>query len=161
MPLTAAGVEEALRTLDPKLQNLALVGGGSEARAYVSLAGVKDPVPLGTLGEGATRMLTLALMLVSTRGGFVFIDEIESGLHYSVHRDLWRMVVETAKRLDIQVFATTHSKDVLEAIARLYEETPALAEEITVYRLEAGAPTAVRMTAATIVGTVEGQVDVR
>ena len=106
-------------------------------------------------------MLTLALSLASAKGGFLLIDEIETGLHYSVHRNMWRLVIETAKRLDVQVFATTHSKDCLEAIARLHEELPDLAGELTVHRLEVGAPTSVRMTAATIAGNIDGQIDVR
>lgn len=147
-------VTHALRILDPAIERLAL----TEAGGQVLLRGAKEPVPLGSLGEGMTRMLTLALSLTAARGGFLLIDEIETGLHYTAHRDMWRLVVETAKRLDVQVFATTHSKDCLEAIARLFETEPETASELTVHRLEAGATTSVRMTAATIAGNVETDV---
>lgn len=154
-------VVAALRTLDERVARVAITGSNGDANAQVLFEGATEPVPLGSLGEGATRMLTIALSLATARSGFFLIDEIETGLHYTAHKALWRLVVETARRLDVQVFATTHSKDCLEAIARLREEDPILADEITVHRLEAGATEAVRMTAATIATNVEGHVDVR
>jgi 3-hydroxyisobutyrate dehydrogenase-like beta-hydroxyacid dehydrogenase len=39
------------------------------------------------------------------------VDEIENGIHYSVMPDVWKFVLKLAKRLGVQVFATTHSKD--------------------------------------------------
>ena len=47
--------------------------------------------------------------------GLIFIDEIENGIHYSVQKDVWNAIGKLARDLDIQVFATTHS---LEMIAR-------------------------------------------
>ncbi len=150
-----AGVLSALRVLEPRLERIALTEQGGD----VLFAGAQDKVPLGSLGEGTTRMLTLALSLAAARDGFLLIDEIELGLHYTAHRAMWRLVVETASRLGVQVFCTSHSKDCIEAIARLHEEAPALAAEISVHRLET--VTATRMSAETIASTTEGGVDVR
>ena len=115
-------VVAALKTLDDRVVRVAITGSNGDASAQVLFEGANEPVPLGSLGEGATRMLTIALSLASARGGFLLVDEIETGLHYTAHRALWRLVVETARRLNVQVFATTHSKDCLEAIARLHED---------------------------------------
>lgn len=156
-----ADVVTSMRLLDPAIERLAIAGTGGAVVAKVLLSGSTEPVPLGTLGEGAVRVLTLALQLATAREGFLLIDEIESGLHWSVMPGMWRFLVEAARKLDVQVFATTHSKDCLEAIAGVYEESPELAADVTVHRLEAGASTAVRMTAATIAGTLDGRVEVR
>ena len=43
------------------------------------------------------------------------IDEFESGLHHGVQLELWRITFKLAKKLNIQVFATTHSWDCVEA----------------------------------------------
>jgi hypothetical protein len=152
-----SAIVDALKILDPSIDRLAL----TEAGGQVLLKGATEPVPLGSLGEGMTRMLTLALSLEAARNGFVLIDEIETGLHYSAHRDMWRLVIGTAKRLNVQVFATTHSKDCIEAIARLYEDEPDTANEVTIHRLEAGLVTSTRMSAEIIAGNVETNVDVR
>lgn len=55
---------------------------------------------------------------------FLLVDEIENGLHYSVHEDLWRFVFRLARELKVQVFATTHSWDCIEAFQRAAQEDP-------------------------------------
>lgn len=50
-------------------------------------------------------------------GGFLFVDEIDTGLHYSVQKKLWEMIFSLVKDLEIQVFAATHSMDCLRSFA--------------------------------------------
>jgi AAA15 family ATPase/GTPase len=64
------------------------------------------------------RVLQLSLKLFSAKGGFLLIDEFENGLHYSVQEKVWALLFEMAERLDIQVFATTHSWDCIESFAK-------------------------------------------
>lgn len=154
-------IVKAMQTLDPAVQRIAVTGANGDAVARVLLVNSPEPVPLGSLGEGATRMLTLATALTSARGGTLLIDEVESGLHYSVHRDLWTLLIKTARALDVQLFATTHSRDCLEGIARLHEQSPELANELTLFRLEAGAREPVRMSVEGLSRNLESQIDVR
>jgi AAA15 family ATPase/GTPase len=77
-----------------------------------------EPVPLKSLGEGMNRLLGVTLALVNCEDGILLIDEIESGLHYSVLPDVWKLIFKTAKDLNVQVFATTHSKDCIEAFTQ-------------------------------------------
>jgi len=154
-------VVAALRLLEPRIQRLAIIGANGDSSAQLRLKGEEQPVPLGSMGEGMTRMLSLALALASARGGYLFADEIETGLHYSAHRSMWSLVLEMAKRLNVQVFATTHSKDCLEAIADLHRSAPDATAQLTVHRLEAERSSAVRMTADVIEGTLDGGVEIR
>ena len=84
----------------------------------VRLEGSSEPITLRSMGDGMVRLFHLALALVNSKGGMLLVDEIENGIHYSVHEDLWKLVFKTAKDLDIQVFATTHSWDCIEAFQR-------------------------------------------
>jgi len=43
------------------------------------------------------------------KDGVVLIDEIENGLHYSGQEHFWKAIFEWSARLNVQVFATTHS----------------------------------------------------
>lgn len=106
-------------------------------------------------------LLALVLHLFSARGGFLLIDEIDTGLHYSVMADMWRLVVETAKRLEVQVFATTHSLDCVRALARLRKKYPETADEVTLHRVEKDAPQTVVYDADEIVIATESQLEVR
>ena len=152
---------KALRLIEPEIERIAISGSGDAAAAQILLRGAESPVPLGTLGEGVSRILVLALHLVRTQGGFLLIDEIENGLHWSVMPKVWRFLIESARSLDVQIFATTHSKDCLEAIAELHGAHPQLTEEISVHRLERGRETPVRFDAARIAEYVDMELETR
>ena len=91
-------------------------------RAIVKLRNQGDPVPLRSLGGGATRLFGLALALAYCRNGILLIDEAENGIHHSVQRDYWRMVLQTAHENNVQVFATTHSWDCVRGFAQAAAE---------------------------------------
>jgi hypothetical protein len=114
---------EALRLLEPSIERIAYVGGTRSFRSTgrggiaVKCRDSGRRIPIGSMGDGLWRMLGLALALTRSEGGVVLIDEIDTGLHYSVMRDMWEMVMATAQRLNLQVFATTHSSDCISSLA--------------------------------------------
>ena len=116
-------VFEALRIISPGLRDVRLRRYPEGRLVPIArLAGQSDPEPLRSLGEGMNRLFGLALALVNAKGGLLLIDEIESGLHYSVQPDMWRLIFETAAKLNVQVFATTHSLDCIRAFQKAVEE---------------------------------------
>ena len=52
----------------------------------------------------------------------LLVDEIDSGLHYTVHKALWNLVFKISTRLNVQVFATTHSWDCVEGFQQSTEQ---------------------------------------
>ena len=77
--------------------------------------GLTRPVPVGFLGDGVSRLLSLALAFHEGRGGMIFIDEVENGLHFSVLEDVWKELSWLSKEFNVQVFATTHSNECMAA----------------------------------------------
>ena len=75
-------------------------------------------IALLRMGNGVHRVLTILLALSMSENGIVLIDEIENGLHYAVHEKLWSIIFEIAEQFNIQVFATTHSLDVIRAFGK-------------------------------------------
>jgi len=67
------------------------------------------------MGEGMRQILTLAMAAVTVENGFLLVDEIETGLYYESQTDMWRLLLEIAQQLNVQVFATTHSWDCISA----------------------------------------------
>lgn len=135
-------VTQAVKTAEPNVERILFTSGeayGGTPTSFVRLKGVPERVPLGNLGHGATRLLEIAMLLVQARDGAFLMDEIEIGLHYSVMASVWRLILATAQRLNIQVFATTHSQDCLEALAGLYEDDRSLANVVSLHRLDVGA----------------------
>ncbi len=114
-------VLSSLKLIMPELERVVIIDNSNlrrndRVRIPVGVTGDSDNVtPLRTFGEGMNRLFAIALSLVNSPSGLFLIDEIESGLHYSVQPDLWRLIFDLATRLNTQVFATTHSKDCIDA----------------------------------------------
>jgi len=134
---------EALRIVEPKAEAFRPLPPQSPFGDYhsregiiVRLEGAAQPVPIGSLGDGAWRILGLALSLAGASGKVLLVDEIDTGLHYSVMVDMWRMMLASAQRLNVQVFATTHSRDCIEALATLAEELGPAEELVGIHRID-------------------------
>ncbi len=118
-------VIEALRIIDPKISAVSMVASEVDVRtAIVRSRDIPRPVPLRSFGDGMTRLFAIVLSLVNAQGGLLLIDEFENGLHYSVQLDIWRMIFRLAQILDVQVFATSHSRDTVEAFQTAASESP-------------------------------------
>jgi AAA15 family ATPase/GTPase len=105
-------VVEALRIIEPDVERIAFVEEGQRERtAVVKLKSSRNVLPLKSMGDGINRILTIILALVNSDNGYLLIDEFENGLHYSVQEKLWKIIFTLSEKLNIQVFATTHSED--------------------------------------------------
>lgn len=118
-------VTEALRIIEPEVERVALIERDSRNRTVlVKLAGNERPIPLRSLGEGMNRMFGIVLALVNARGGVLLLDEVENGLHFTVLPAVWRLILKVSRGLGVQVFATTHSWDCIEAFQEAVREEP-------------------------------------
>jgi hypothetical protein len=120
-------VVEALKIIDPQISAVSMVGGESPRRsrtAIVRADNIARPVPLRSFGDGLNRLFGIILSLVNAKDGLLLIDEFENGMHHTVQLDVWRTVFRLAQKLDIQVFATSHSWDSIEAFQKAAAETP-------------------------------------
>jgi hypothetical protein len=144
----------ALQLIEPRIRKFTVITPDLAVSQYSGIVVLleKDPerIPLSFFGDGIKRLAFLGCGLAACAGGVFLADELENGLHYSVMSNLWRFLVSAARDLDVQVFAATHSKDVLTGLADLHQQQPDLAADVTVHRLEAGREQSVRFEAARI-----------
>jgi predicted ATP-dependent endonuclease of OLD family len=125
----------ALRVIDPDVVSLAFVVKGRQRRrldlhhyqakeriAVLKINNKEKPIPLLSMGDGMSRVLQLILFASQAKDGFLLVDEIENGLHYSVQEKVWGMLFELAEKNNIQIFATTHSEDCVKTFAKVSTE---------------------------------------
>ncbi len=127
----------SLRIIAPGIEGLNLVEDPASIQRrfpIVKITGSARRLPLGSLGNGMQRMFGIALALTNAKDGLLLIDEIENGIHYSVQQELWQLIFRLAHCLNIQVFATTHSWDCIEAFQKAAQEDKQ--EEGMLIRLE-------------------------
>jgi hypothetical protein len=161
-----AEVIEAMRILEPEIDNIVFLSGDAVHRfgrggVLVAFSDSDRRVPLGSLGDGMRRLLALALSLVRAKGGILLIDEIDTGLHYSVMGDMWRLIIQGARQADIQVFAATHSYDCVRGLAWACEHDPELAHDVSLQKIHGDLEESVALDAKGIILAVEREVETR
>ncbi|MGZ0080590.1 hypothetical protein CWO84_00915 [Methylomonas sp. Kb3] len=119
-------VIKALKLIDDRIEKLAFIEShqNNSRFAIVKTKDVENRIPLSSMGDGMSRILQLILSVFPAKDGILLIDEFENGLHYSVQEEVWRIIFQLAKELNIQVFATTHSWDCIESFTKTAIESP-------------------------------------
>jgi energy-coupling factor transporter ATP-binding protein EcfA2 len=108
-------VIKVAKILEPKLERLASVSR-SDGKSYLYAdIGQKDLLPVQLLGGGFVSVLCIAIVAVDMESGVLLIDEIENGIHYSALQDLWKGLWGLHEETGVQIVATTHSLECVEA----------------------------------------------
>lgn len=161
-------VSQALRVIEDNLEDIMFSSGDfrppsrlAVPRILVGLAGSRRRLPMGSMGDGFRHFLTLCLALTHAEGGCLLVDEIDTGLHYSVLPDMWKLIVETSKANDIQVFATTHSFDCVNGLAVLCRRNPDLMEHVAVHKIDRAINHSIMIAGTEIADGVEGGIELR
>jgi AAA15 family ATPase/GTPase len=76
---------------------------------------LSELVPLSQVGQGVHRLLTIFSELIAGDAKVCIIDEVENGIHHTMLKQVWSGIATAAANLDVQVFATTHSHECIEA----------------------------------------------
>ncbi|MGE0085885.1 MAG: ATP/GTP-binding protein [Desulfococcaceae bacterium] len=113
-------VIEGLQIIEKDIEKIAFVRESPDRqKAIVKLRNRDKPFDLRNMGNGVTHILETVLTLVNCENGAMLIDEFETGLHWSVQAELWKIIFCLAYKLNIQIFATTHSRDTLWALQQV------------------------------------------
>jgi len=118
----------ALQLLEPRLQRLSLVPFAGKPVIHGDLQGIDRLIPMPLMGEGVRRVMSIVLSIATVPSGVLLLDEVETGLHHSVMVQVWQAIAEAARRADVQVFATTHSYECIQAAQQAFQaqESPGL-----------------------------------
>lgn len=122
-PKEEAFVVGALQILEPRIEDIRFASQQTAGRVLLKLAHRQERLPISSMGEGLRRMLTLAIHAAVSENGVLLIDEIDTGLYHGIQANVWSFLIETARRLNIQIFATTHSWDCVAAFQEALEDS--------------------------------------
>lgn len=87
---------------------------------------------LSLFGEGLQRIFKIGLLFAYAENGIVLIDEFENAIHTSILSKFIALINDLAKKFNVQVFLTTHSKECIDA----FIENPKVDnEQISTYAL--------------------------
>ena len=78
---------------------------------------------LSELGDGSRHLISIIVSLYRSQNGYLFIDEIDNGIHYSMMSEIWELIFQLSRELNVQIFATTHSKECIQSYAKTIQST--------------------------------------
>ena len=106
-----------LREINPRVKRVTTHGDV----AYLDI-GLSKMMPLNMFGSGMMRATMMLSECVLKGERIILVDEIENGLHYRALTPLLKVLLRLAKERRVQVFATTHSIDVLHGLQEVLRQ---------------------------------------
>ena len=124
-------IVDVLKEIDDSLVNLSL---GKDV-IYCDI-GLDRLMPVNVMGDGMYRLLAIVLAISTQQNGILLIDEIDTGLHYSAQEVLWNIIFKSAKKFNVQIFASTHSLECIKAFSSACTNQSPKEVDIKLYRIE-------------------------
>jgi AAA15 family ATPase/GTPase len=112
-----------IREIDEDIEDLRIASfRGGRPSIYLNHKKL-GPAPLSIFGDALRRAVLLSSTLPALQdGGLLLIDEVETGIHVGVLKKVFSWLTKAARDLRVQVIATTHSLEALDAIATSFPD---------------------------------------
>ena len=111
-------IELLQTTIVPELKSIAL----AQDNTLKVDVGYDKYLPFGALGDGIKMLFRILISIYNNKNGILLIDEIETGFHYSVIDSVWRVIIKAAQEFNVQIFASTHSKECIASYMKIFRE---------------------------------------
>jgi AAA15 family ATPase/GTPase len=119
-----AQILEAVKTIDYEIEDLTTYASYPNI-LFVKKKGNKKYLPIAFFGDAMQKILRYICMIFWNANfgeSYLLIDEIENGIHYTAQKEVWQMLFKLCQHFDIQLFATTHSREMITAFEEVCEE---------------------------------------
>nr|WP_322624562.1 AAA family ATPase [uncultured Flavobacterium sp.] len=113
----------SLQNIIPSLSNIEItLNDTTEPLIGIWLQNKDALLPLPLFGDGTIRLFRMIMEIVMSKNSYLCIDEIDTGIHYSRYKDFCKIVLQTAKANNVQLFISTHNNEFLKSLKEVLEE---------------------------------------
>ena len=137
-----------LNAILPGIRGIEIMIDENRNRYLSAITADGKQLPVDQLGSGFVRLLRLSLSMFMSRKGILLADEMENGIHYSALQKVWKHVRRWMEAWNVQIVATTHSDDCIDAAIAAFEDTP---DDLSIHQLFVNGTTG-RVDATTFTG---------
>ena len=106
-----------LKIINPRVEAIA-----ADAKSVYLDIGLKQMLPLNMFGSGMVRAAHIISLCITGGQRILLIDEIENGLHYKAIGPLLAVLLTLSREQGIQIFATTHSWELLDELGQTLDK---------------------------------------
>lgn len=111
-------VNAFIARFDDSIENVKVIGDAVQCKVP-SRDGGFEYRSLNEFGDGLRHYLSVITNMFAAENECIFIDELDNGIHYTLLDQFWEIILTLSKELNVQVFATTHSKECIESCCRV------------------------------------------
>lgn len=104
---------KAFKLIDDSIQEVQTFKIG-DAEIYLKREN-EGYMPLSLFGDAMNRIANFILKIINNKNSLLLIDEIENGIHYENQQAIWKILFELCEMYNIQLFATSHSYEMIKA----------------------------------------------
>ena len=116
-------IESLLREIEPRLKRIRAFPDEQSNQPLIHVGLTRgEALPANQLGQGFNRLLRIYSSVLCANAKIFLIDEIETGLHHSVLPIFWKGLAALARQENVQIFATTHSREAIFDAHRVFSE---------------------------------------
>jgi len=108
---------KAFQIIDESIERVETYNIG-KAELYLKRKG-ENPMPLSLFGDAMNKIADFILRIVNNKNSILLVDEIENGIHYENQEEIWKMIFDLCIEFQVQLFATTHSGEMIEAFKNI------------------------------------------
>lgn len=123
---------EILKEFDPAITDIFSIEEMGSTVYYVRTNEHSSAIPISVYGDGLKKSLVLFAALASSKDGVMLVDEVETSIHTSAMSMVFSTLIRWARKLNIQLFVSTHSKEALDTLLTCDNE---YSDGINVYTL--------------------------
>jgi AAA15 family ATPase/GTPase len=118
-------IEECIQKIEPNIEEIRTFSS-KPGVLFLRKKGEENYLPIYYFGDAIQKIARYIINILSfdsaVENRILLIDEIENGLHYSAQDDFWRMLFKLGIEYDVQIFASTHSLEMIKAYQRVASE---------------------------------------
>jgi AAA15 family ATPase/GTPase len=106
-------LDDYIKEFDSGIDKFKIIGDKPQCRTNGEYRDITE------FGDGLKSYISMICALYACENGYLFIDEMDNGIHYTQLDRLWEIILTLSKQTNCQVFASTHSKEMIESFARV------------------------------------------
>jgi hypothetical protein len=120
----------------PFVRDMSLESLVGELMLYADVDYLDAKLPVTLLSAGINKYLSILISIASNPGGVLLIDEFENGFYYKNLEAFLRSIYLFAEEQKVQIIASTHSYELLQALGRVMADEEGRENQFTLLRTE-------------------------
>lgn len=124
-------IVDALKKEFPFISGLSVEIWGGVPTIFASVDSITEKIPLNLVSSGVNKLIGILLGIANQPGGIICIDEIENGFYFDRLPSIWNLILEFSIIFNVQIFASTHSWECLQAAS----DCALTSEKVSEFRL--------------------------